>query len=53
MNRQMSQFLVIMLVAIVAIMVNAHPDGGSNLAVAVIATILLAGSAVLMETQKR
>ena len=48
----MKQWLVISILAITAIMVNVAPKGGANVAVAVIAMILLAVSATLMERKR-
>ena len=48
----MRQWLVITLIAITAIIVNVFPDGGANIGVAIIATVILAGSATLMVLQR-
>lgn len=48
----MRQWLLIVLLAITAIMVNVSPDGCANIAIGVIAMILLAVSATVMELQK-
>ena len=52
MSKQAKQLLLIILLAITAIILNASPMGGMNIAVAVISTILLAISAVLMVKQR-
>ncbi len=43
---------MITLIAITAIIVNVFPDGGANIGVAIIATVILAGSATLMVLQR-
>jgi hypothetical protein len=43
---------VVTLIAITAIIVNVFPNGGANIGVAIIATVMLAGSAVLMGLQR-
>jgi len=46
------QWLVITLIVITAIIVNVFPDGGANIGVAIITTVMLAGSATLMVLQR-
>jgi hypothetical protein len=46
------QWLVITLIAIAAIIVNVFPDAGANVGIAIIITVILAGSATLMGLQR-
>lgn len=48
----MRKWLVIALIAITAIIVNVYPDGGANIGIAIISTVMLAGSATLMGVQR-
>lgn len=48
----MREWLVITLIVITAIIVNVFPDGGANIGVAIITTVMLAGSATLMVLQR-
>jgi hypothetical protein len=43
---------VITLIAITAIIVNVFQDGGANIGIAIITTVMLAGSATLMELRR-
>ena len=51
-RRNLRQWLVITLIAIAAIIVNVFPDAGANVGIAIITTVILAGSATLMGLQR-
>ena len=52
MSKQAKRVLLIVLLAATAIILNVTPAGGTNMAVAVLSTIMLAIGAVIMETQR-